>query len=63
MKIWDDEGNEVVDITFYGDGNGDWVEQEIPEGKEIIGMFCSTVKHHDMTSLGFIVWTPSPMAL
>lgn len=62
MKVWDTEDKLIVDIVIYTESNGNWVEHEVPEEHEIIGLSCSTKKHNDITTLRFLTWKPNPTA-
>lgn len=63
MIIKDDKDEEMCNIRMCECDRGDWVDIEIPEGKEIVGLFCNTESHHaDMQGLGFNLWTPNPKA-
>ena len=63
MKLYD-ENDTVVEEKRWNedDGASEWVEQDIPENKEIIGFQCNTDRGHEIVSLGLLVWTPSPGA-
>ena len=59
--FYDPKGNEVA--KWENENQGDRrVAQEIPEGYEIIGMYGNDSSDR-ITSLGFILWTPNPVAL
>ena len=48
---------------MHFDDEGEWVTKDVPEGKEIIGVYGGTGKDdadNDLFRLGFIVWTPNP---
>ena len=65
LRLLDNEGRCIVDRvwdTLYTDG-GDWVTQEIPEGKEIIGVQCNATKFGLIPRLGFFLWSPRPSAI
>ena len=49
-----------VHILFEGEG-GLWKTRQIPAGKEIIGIYGNSGEDR-IYSLGFIVWTPNPIA-
>ena len=65
MKIYGEEGQVLEERTFNREGGGEWewVEQEIPEKQEIIGVFCNTSRMHELSHLGLMVWTPSPTSI
>ena len=44
LKIMDDKGAEAANLFDSGSGYGEWVTQEIPEGKEIIGFYGNTTQ-------------------
>jgi len=50
-----------VHNLFEADG-GIWKTRPIPAGKEIIGIYGNAGEER-IYSLGFIIWTPNPMAL
>ena len=40
------------------------ITRDIPEDKEIIGIYCNASAHsHYINKLGFILWTPNPFAV
>ena len=42
FRLMDDEGGDVVDLILGEQEAGEWVIRELPEGKEIIGLYCNT---------------------
>ena len=59
LKMIDDHGESVIDLTFWSDETGFWYTQEIPYDKEIIGLYCNAGKEPQlMLKLGFLLWTP-----
>ena len=63
LKMLDDHGEPVVDLTFWSDETGFWYTHEIPFDKEIIGLFCNIGKEPQLIlRLGFLLWTPPPMS-
>ena len=62
LKLIDSEGQSALIAEWGLVESGEWVTQTIPEGKEIIGMYCRT-EYMTIEKLGFIVWTPNCNAL
>ena len=63
LRLIDDAGANVVNII--GKDEGDWIEKDIPVGKEIIGLYCNTKNgelYESIHRFGFMVWTPNPDA-
>ena len=61
LKLIDDKGHAIVNLDWTNkfDGRGKWITRDIPVGKEIIGLYCTTTKYDlSIPFLGFIVWTP-----
>ena len=59
FKLTDDQGMDVVDITLGNQEAGEWVLREVPEGREIVGLYCnSTSSSSCLESLGLITWKP-----
>ena len=57
LRLINRSGGNVLDLSFYNDGK--WIKRDIPEGKEIIGIYCNTSQDL-IQRLGFILWTPNP---
>ena len=61
LKFSDNYGNVLVDHKFW-DGHYSlcrWEKHEIPQDKEIIGVYCNTSSDTCyIKSLGFILWRP-----
>ena len=67
LRLEDSLGNPLLDFAWKKeDGNIQWFRQEIPPGKEIIGLYGNRLAGGGssswITSLGFIVWSPNPQA-
>ena len=63
IKFISDEGEVLGEAEWLGSGS-EWKTIDIPEDKEIIGVFgCFDDNHTDMLSLGFNLWTPNPRAI
>ena len=62
LKMIDCEGKILMQLDWGLIEQGEWVSQVIPDGKEIIGMYCRT-EYMTIEKLGFIVWTPNQNAL
>ena len=59
FRLMDDQGGDVVDLVFGEQEAGEWVIRELPEGKEIIGLYCNTQSHRRyIESIGLILWKP-----
>ena len=63
LRFKDDKGNNLLDLSTQSEGN--WEERDIPEGKELIGIRCSTQdpngKENDaIHQLGFILRDAKP---
>ena len=61
LRLIDDADANVVDINTKDEG--DWATKDIPAGKEIIGLYCSTQKgdlEDSIHRLGFILWNTPP---
>jgi len=50
--------------TLYESADGHWKGKPIPAGKEIIGLYGDFDDDGErITSLGFILWEPNPVAI
>ena len=61
LRLIDEQGAYVVNLHFKD--AGDWVTQDVPKGKEIIGLQGikgDTLNGGCFSRLGFILWTPNP---
>ena len=59
FRLMDDEGMDIIDITLGDQEAGEWVFREIPEGKEVVGIYCNTTSNTScIESLGLIIWKP-----
>jgi len=61
LRLLDDKGQNIVNLDWTNkfDGRGKWITRDIPVGKEIIGLYCTTTKYDfSIPFLGFIVWSP-----
>ena len=62
----DEQGNNLVNSIWLmkADKNHKWIVQEIPSGKEIIGVYGNNDSRKStlIKSLCFILWTPDPNA-
>ena len=67
IRLIDEQGNYLIDYALR-DRPGQWITQDIPDGKEIIGLRCNLNKAGDapnsncILKLGFLLWTPNPYA-
>ena len=62
LRLIDENGVNIVKVNFYPRA-GDWFIKDIPEGKEVIGLYCNTNNHLNVIErLGFILWTHNPKA-
>ena len=41
LRMTDEDGNHVVDLTWYYNQQGQWHTEDIPDGKDIIGIYCN----------------------
>ena len=58
----DDQGEDLVDLVLGEQSEGEWVIREMPEGKEIIGLYCNNLSHKRyLESLGLILWKPKKL--
>jgi len=58
-----DENDQIIlEETWDPRDEGKWIIKEIPEGKEIIGVYCNTTEKHCISKFGFILWTPNDRA-
>ena len=63
LKLMDgDEEFANADIA-EGGHEGEWVDIDIPKGKEIIGFVTNTENQNLLQSVGLQLWTPNPKAL
>ena len=63
MRFLDAAGNDIVKQAWKDDSSEGltWVMQDIPKGKEIIGVYGNKSKDRCyIKSLGFVLWTPNP---
>ena len=61
MRLVEKTGLKLVDLVFnsYQHKDCKWVVRDIPEGQEIIGLYCNTSNHpYYIQNIGFILWTP-----
>ena len=70
MKLLDDNDEEILELVWWPDGDkhgAKCVWREIPEGQEIIGLYCNTSTDHErhcrMQCMGLILWTPDPSTI
>ena len=66
FQLIDTDGETVVQWSSQSIVEGkEWeITRDIPEDKEIIGIYCNTSYHtHYINKLGFILWTPNPFAV
>ena len=54
---------EILNIQVQNNchGPGEWVDIDIPKGKEIIGLYANN-SGDKLKSIGLNLWTPNPMA-
>jgi len=60
LRLTDDTGQNIVNLDWTNkfDGQGKWITRDIPAGKQIIGLYCTTTKYDfSIPCVGFIVWT------
>ena len=41
LRVEDDEGNVILDLVWCESKDSEWQTRQIPEGKEIIGLYMS----------------------
>ena len=59
FRLMDDQGEDVVDLVFSEQETGEWMIRDVPEGKEIIGLYCNTQSHRrHIECIGLILWKP-----
>lgn len=61
LRLIDERGHNIVDLDWTNkfNGKGKWHTRDIPMGKEIIGLYCTTAKYdYSIPCVGFILWTP-----
>ena len=63
IKLWSGE-EEIATARIHNEiDNGDWVDIEIPKGREIIGFYGNNKERMGLRSIGLNLWTPNPKAL
>ena len=63
LRLQDGAGIDIVKQAWKDERSEGltWVMQDIPKGKEIIGVYGNKSKDRCyLKSLGFVVWTPNP---
>ena len=60
LRLIDEEGQYIVNLKWWTrKRKGEWVFQDIPEGKEIIGLQCNTRDAGcHLRRVGWVLWTP-----
>ena len=60
LRLKEESGGNVAELEWNQSGDGNWINRDIPESMEIIGLYLSTqgMSEH-IQSLGFILWRPN----
>ena len=59
LRLIDDNNENLADLTWWTNDQGEWITQEIPYDSEIIGFYCNTSTSNFICRLGFILWKGS----
>ena len=61
LKLIDEQGDNILSLNWTKtyDNRGKWFTRDIPDDKEIIGLYCTTEKYnYSIPFIGFILWSP-----
>ena len=62
IKIMSGDEEIVNQRIHEHEEQGQWVEIDIPKGREIIGLVANTKDNQVLRTLGLQLWTPNPKA-
>ena len=60
LRLKEESGSNVAELEWSQSGEGNWINRDIPESMEIIGVYLSKSGVSEyIQSLGFLLWRPN----